>query len=149
VILEAGGGAGAAVANLRSAIESQAAANAPLLVRLLRQGERNTLFAAIDPDELSGASGSLLTTAGLGYDRGDNGVFSTELAATHLLAAVAAGDDAALDLLTNRSGTLNLTTREIIQRRLVDSGHYRGTVDGVFGPATSRAIVDYRTSSRG
>ena len=37
----------------------------------------------------------------------------------------------------------NLTERRAIQRQLARSGYYHGAIDGVFGPATFRAVSAY------
>lgn len=148
VIVEAGGVAAPTVEQLRAAIATQSAAGSrPLILRVLQPGQDNHIFVAFALDEFTAEPAQLLTDAGVAYDRGENAVFSTELAARHLLAAVAAGDAEAVTLLTERPTTLNQTTREIIQRRLADAGHYRGAIDGVFGPSTRRALLDYRSGS--
>jgi hypothetical protein len=146
VIVEAGGVAAPTVDQLRTAIATQSTAGSrPLLLRILQPGQDNHIFVALGLDEFTAEPAQLLTDAGVAYDRGDSLVLSHELAASHLLAAVADGDAEAIALLTERPTTLNQTTREIIQRRLADAGRYRGAIDGVFGPSTHRALLDYRS----
>jgi hypothetical protein len=149
VIVEAGGVAAPTVEQLRAAIATQSAAGSrPLILRVLQPGQDNHIFVAFALDEFTAEPAQLLTDAGVAYDRGENAVFSTELAARHLLAAVAAGDAEAVTLLTERPTTLNQTTREIIQRRLADAGHYRGqsTACSVRRPAAPSSTIDRAVS---
>jgi lysozyme family protein len=58
-----------------------------------------------------------------------------------LIAGVQAGDTAVRQLIDTGATTLSKETRQALQRKLKDAGHYDGTVDGIIGEGTRRALA--------
>jgi hypothetical protein len=99
--------------------------------------------------DFAGSMRNQLYEGGIAYDQGNEVPFSTEMATSHLLAAVAFGEERAMNLLSERWRTINLSTREVLQRRLLDAGHYNGAIDGIFGQGTSQALSNFKAAFGG
>ena len=61
-------------------------------------------------------------------------------AAGYLYGALRGGEEQALTELTTKPKLFNRPTRMALQRVLAENGFYDGTIDGQFGPQTSRAM---------
>lgn len=74
------------------------------------------------------------------YDEGRGVARNPERAATHLLAALEAGDDGAERDALQRASSWSYATRRAIQRQLSARGLYRGEAHGVFNSSTKNAL---------
>ncbi|MFN3869296.1 MAG: caspase family protein, partial [Hyphomicrobiaceae bacterium] len=74
------------------------------------------------------------------YDEGRGVARNPERAATHLLAALEAGDEGAARDALQRTNAWSYATRRAIQRQLTSRGLYRGEAHGVFNHSTKTAL---------
>jgi hypothetical protein len=61
-------------------------------------------------------------------------------AAGYLYDALRSGAKDVLDILVDRPNMFTVDARRALQRKLSDSGFYKGSIDGSFGPGTQKAI---------
>ncbi len=59
-------------------------------------------------------------------------------------AALAADSELSIDVLRAMQGSLSRGQKRTIQQNLRNMRHYRGLIDGIFGPQTARAISSYQ-----
>jgi hypothetical protein len=125
-----------------------------ILVQIHRSGR--TWFAALSLYDLDGPYRGTLapapesaasTPARSAYQMvlEHEGTGSYEDAAAALIAGVQAGDTAVHQLIDTGATTLSKETRQALQRKLKDAGHYDGTVDGIIGEGTRRALARITT----
>jgi hypothetical protein len=146
-IIEAAGQIVNRLDDLQTAITANSISGRPILFRVVPLNSSDAIFVTAAATDFTGRISSQLYEGGVAYDQGNGVPFSTEMATSHLLAAVALGEGRALNLLNNQWRTINLSTREVLQRRLLDAGHYHGAVDGIFGRGTSQALSSFRAAS--
>jgi len=75
------------------------------------------------------------------YDSGQGVEQNSDEAAEYLLLALALDSNLARTILLEDFSTLRFDTRIAIQMILSDSGNYSGIVNGVYDPATHRALL--------
>ncbi|MCP4307558.1 MAG: PDZ domain-containing protein [bacterium] len=136
------------LADFKAAFTAEAAEASQLLMRVTASNGGGARFVSLAADDLRTTDRFYVTAAGVSYNRGV-GDFPVHfgLATAHLLAGLALGNSFAQDILTDRWRELDLTTREVVQRRLYDAGYYPGPVDGVFGAGTRRALESLQNSA--
>jgi hypothetical protein len=148
-IIEAAGRPVTRLGDLQAAITANSISGRPILFRVVTQNASDAVFVTVAATDFAGSMRNQLYEGGIAYDQGNEVPFSTEMATSHLLAAVAFGEERAMNLLSERWRTINLSTREVLQRRLLDAGHYNGAIDGIFGQGTSQALSNFKAAFGG
>lgn len=70
----------------------------------------------------------------------------TDMAADAMAANLAADSELSIEVLRAMQGALTRGQKRSLQQNLRNLGHYRGLIDGIFGPQTARAISAYQES---
>lgn len=77
---------------------------------------------------------------GAAYDDGDGVTKDRQESARLIYEAIRKGNDFALNQMKTNDGAWSVEFRQALQRLLRNNGYYSGSIDGQFGPATTRAL---------
>ena len=124
--------------------------NLALLI-LRGEGMKRDVNAAITLLTVAADQGHIgaMRELGLLYDEGRVVPNAPDKAGALLLAAAEGGSRLARDDLTERGNLLRAGTLKEVQRRLIDTGTYKGAASGRLDPATREAIVAKFAASQG